>query len=81
MNKISIKMNRNGQKVVSITAFGKSFSVQTNQNIPTAHSISCSNLIKQGEWDKIKDELILYVLELGTDRQKKIMADYLGYSS
>jgi Zn finger protein HypA/HybF involved in hydrogenase expression len=68
-----IGMDANGNKVIRIKANrGNSFSIQTNQNIPTAHKASDLDDIKDN-LDKIEKEVLDYVKKYGTKNQKAIV--------
>jgi len=58
-------MDVNGYKVLKITSEGRGFSLQTNGVLPTTHSDGV------GPWTD--DEVVKYVRQYGTFRQKRIL--------
>lgn len=65
ITQLKIKLDKNGNKVLLITRNGKSFSIQTNGNLPITHSIGISRLTI--------GEVIDYISLYGTKRQKSLM--------
>ena len=65
----------NGNKVVKVkTNTGHSFSIQTNQNVPTAHKLSTLSDASDAELKKIENEILAYVNAYGTSKQKDLIA-------
>jgi len=68
--------DRNGNRRVRITpkGNGRGFSIQTNGNLPSVHSYAMSH--KNGKFipdtEQIRD-ILWYVKDYGTDRQKAMM--------
>jgi hypothetical protein len=77
----TIAMNRNGQKVLQIKpANGRGFSIQTNQNLPTWHQYPVGWKLTpgyDGQGAARRTELIAYIRDHGTPRQKAMFKDQL----
>ena len=74
--KLSIGRDVNGNKVLKIRRIGcRGFSIQTNGNLPKSHNISITDLSKNLLWEnsEVKKELIDYVNQHGSARQKVVL--------
>jgi len=72
-----IKMNTNGQKVLSIKPIrARGFSICTNGSLPSWHRLPLGTLVIPHTKDNkaLFHELVEYIHENGTERQKALFA-------
>ena len=71
--RVKIQMDRNGNKVVTITGneAGRGFSIQTNGNLPKIHHFPLGKAtIKIPSEEAL--EITVYLITCGTDKQKAV---------
>jgi hypothetical protein len=83
---LGLGMDANGNKTVKVGANGKSFTIQTNANVPTAHKMQMSDAPSPKEIKSLSKEINWHVQAFGTDKQRGLAslgeakgADYEAY--
>lgn len=77
-NTVTIKMDRNGNKVAALKTPHGGFSIQTSGNLPRTHRFGKGALKTKEQYKTALYELLAYVSAFGTARQKEIMVKLAG---